>query len=215
MIDYKVAWDSEPGYDYTYVQYATKGSCDSLVSVDLVPSADWVELYAFDYVGAEIHHDTIPAGHAGSIKIRFQFTSDGAWSDQDGLWDTDGAIIIDSLTVRDELLGVPQTTYDYEDFEDEAWGDQQTLDGDWECCLLTGFGDYAGLYPGTTLLQEDPCNYNPTLCGRSSKGPPRPTPAVATLSKELFRKRTNVASSFRTKSGHRRFPGWVAVPLRT
>jgi hypothetical protein len=162
MIDYKVAWDSEPGYDYTYVQYATKGSCDSLVSVDLVPSADWVELYAFDYVGAEIHHDTIPAGHAGSIKIRFQFTSDGAWSDQDGLWDTDGAIIIDSLTVRDELLGVPQTTYDYEDFEDEAWGDQQTLDGDWECCLLTGFGDYAGLYPGTTLLQEDPCNYNPT-----------------------------------------------------
>jgi hypothetical protein len=164
-ICYDVIWDSEPGYDYTYVEYATKSTCDSLTSPDIIPGNDWVQIAAYDGVGGPTTVcDTIPAGHAGSIKIRFHFVSDGAWSDQDGLWNTDGAIIIDDLSVTAQYAGL----YDFEDFEynvvegGENPGDTQTADGDWECCLLTGYGDYAGLYPGLTTLQEDPCNIDLT-----------------------------------------------------
>jgi hypothetical protein len=158
-ICYDVIWDSEPGYDYTYVEYATKSTCDSLASIDDIPGNDWVQIAAYDGVGGPTTVcDTIPAGHFGSIKIRFHFVSDGAWSDEDCLWNTDGAIIIDDLSVTAQYAGL----YDFEDFEDESPGDTQTTDGDWECCVLTGFGDYAGLYPGLTTLQEDPCNVDLT-----------------------------------------------------
>jgi hypothetical protein len=158
-IEYLIAWDSEPGYDYTYVEYATKSSCDSLTHPDFIHNTDWNILNTYDGVGNGSASDTIPSGHEGKIKIRFHFTSDGAWSDQDGLWNTDGAVILDNVTIRDETGYI----YDYEDFEykmgegGENPGDTQTADGDWECCLVSGYGDYAGLYPGLTLLQEDPC----------------------------------------------------------
>jgi len=158
-ISYDVIWDSEPGYDYTYLEYATKSTCDSLTSIDVVMGTDWQEVTNYTgYDGPFTVTDTIPAGHAGSILIRFHFLSDGAWSDQDGLWNTDGAIIIDSLTVAAQYSG----TYDYEDFEDEAPGDQQTTDGDWQCATLTGYGDFSGIYPALTILQEDPCYTNLT-----------------------------------------------------
>ena len=32
-----------------------------------------------------------------SVKLQFRFFSDGGWDDEDGIWDTDGAIIIDNL----------------------------------------------------------------------------------------------------------------------
>lgn len=157
-IDYIISWDTEPGYDYVYVEYATKSTCDSLQSIDDIYYRDWVELCKLDNIGMkQLRSDTIPAGHRGAVKIRFHFISDIAWSDEDGIWGTDGAVIVDSVTVRSASV-----LYDYEDFEDEAPGDLSTTDGDWECCVRSGFGDYAGLYRGITLLQEDPCNVNLT-----------------------------------------------------
>jgi hypothetical protein len=164
-IDYLVIWDSEPGYDETTVEYATKSTCDSLTTPDIIHDNDWIVINQYDGNGGPIAvSDTIPAGHNGSIKIRFHFVADGAWSDQDGLWNTDGAIILDDLSVTAEHSGL----YDFEDFEydvvegGENPGDTQTADGDWECCVLTGYGDYSGLYPGLTQLQEDPCDNNLT-----------------------------------------------------
>jgi hypothetical protein len=160
---YLVKWDSEPGYDATESQYATKGSCDSLGHIDNIAASDWQTLSYYDGFSGEIAViDTVPIGHAGSVKLRFWFLSDGAWSDQDGLWDTDGAFIADSSTVQASGGWV----YDYEDFEDESVGDMATTDGDWECQTLTGFsaegtatvdGFFGSLYPGLTLVQEDPC----------------------------------------------------------
>jgi membrane-bound inhibitor of C-type lysozyme len=156
---YDVIWDSEPGYDFSYVEYAASSTCDSLNSIDIIDADAWIPIATYDGVGGPTSVcDTIPPGHAGSLKIRFHFNSDGAWSDEDGLWNTDGAIIIDEVTVA----GVVSGTFDYENFEDESPGDIATTDGDWECCVLTGYGDYAGLYPGLTLLQEDPCQVNLT-----------------------------------------------------
>ncbi|NIM20733.1 MAG: T9SS type A sorting domain-containing protein [Candidatus Latescibacteria bacterium] len=157
-ISYLIAWDSEPGFDCTYLEYATKSTCDSLQNIDDILGDDWVNLATFDDVGGkQLRIGTIPAGHEGHVKIRFRFRSDAAWSDEDGLWDTDGAVIVDSITVRTAL-----TVYDFEDFEDESPGDLITTDGDWECCIMSGFGDFAGLFPGITLVQEDPCKLNLT-----------------------------------------------------
>jgi hypothetical protein len=165
IIDYLIAWDSEPGYDYTNLEYATSSTCDSLTHPDFIPIDGWINLKTYDGSGNESVSDTIPAGHDGAIKIRFRFESDGAWSDQDGLWNTDGAVILDDISVTAEVSG----QYDFEDFEYSAGeggenpGDTQTSDGDWECCLLSSYGDFTGLYPGNILLQEDPCTYN-TSC---------------------------------------------------
>jgi hypothetical protein len=159
IIEYLTTWDTEPGYDYVYLEYATKDSCDSLHSIENIHPSDWIMITSYDDVGVrQFRSDTIPSGHEGYIKFRFLFRSDGAWSDQWGLWDTDGAVIIDSLTVKSA-----HAIYDYEDFEDESFGDIATADGDWECCVLSGYGDFAGLYPGSMLLQEDPCIRN-TSC---------------------------------------------------
>ncbi|NIM18927.1 MAG: T9SS type A sorting domain-containing protein [Candidatus Latescibacteria bacterium] len=153
-IEYLVQWDSEPGFDYTYVEYVTRSTCDSLTHPDIIPLNAWEAIRSYTGTGTKTFvRDTIPSGHGGAVKIRFYFESDIGWSDQDGNWDTDGACIFDSVTVRAEVAGV----YDFEDFEDESPGDIVTTDGDWSCCNLSGFGDFAGLYPGIALVQEDPC----------------------------------------------------------
>ncbi|NIO27669.1 MAG: T9SS type A sorting domain-containing protein [Candidatus Latescibacteria bacterium] len=155
FISYLVAWDSEPGLDYTYLEYATKSTCDSLSSVEMIAPWDWHGIATFDGVGAKQSRTELISTHRGAIRIRFQFESDGGWSDQDGLWDTDGAVIIDSITV-----GTAYTVYDFEDFEDESSGDIAAADGDWTCAKGLPYGDFAGLFHGSTLLQEDPCAWN-------------------------------------------------------
>jgi hypothetical protein len=97
--------------------------------------------------------------HSGSVRIRFHFTSDGAWSDEDGLWDTDGAIMVDSLTLTDDtgvLLNGPEL------FEDEANGAIATNDGFWSICTPPGYGSFAAVYNGLLVVQLDACLSNIT-----------------------------------------------------
>jgi hypothetical protein len=136
-------WDSEPGYDATALQI---DECDDA----------WVEIYGNLGVWDGIGTDTLTIGvadtlHSGSLRFRFQFVADGAWSDGDGLWNTDGAFMMDELSVSDSvgvILGL-------EDFEGESVGDNDATD--WESCTPPGYGDYAALYPGLNVVQEDPC----------------------------------------------------------
>jgi hypothetical protein len=142
-VDVAVMWDSEPGYDATTLE---ADNCDE----------NWVDVYGglgtWDGVGTDTLaiavSDTL---HIGSLRLRFRFVSDGTWSDADGLWDTDGAFLLDQLTVRD-TSGVRVAT---ENFEDEAPGTHET--DDWISCNIPGYGDFSGLYPGSSLVQEDPC----------------------------------------------------------
>ena len=81
----------------------------------------------------------------------FGFSSDGAVSDEDGLFDTDGAVIIDSITIRyDGILG------NYEDFESYEPG--ETHAGAWEGYPADLFGRYSGL--AMNLYDHDPCAVN-------------------------------------------------------
>ncbi len=135
---YRIRYDVEPGYDYVYVQYYHKNGY-------------WRTLKTYTGDGVATESETIPSDSLdGGVQIRFWFEEDGAWNDCDGLFDSDGAVIIDSLTVSDST-----GTLDYQDFETESVGDVATNDGDWIARINPPFGNYSGLFDGSTVLQED------------------------------------------------------------
>jgi hypothetical protein len=145
---YLVSWDSEPAWDQTFVEYSL---CDDT----WIPTSSAINAGngdVYDGTSAAVVDSVVIASgdHTGSVRLRFRFQSDTGWSDEDGLWDTDGAMILDSMVVTD---GTGQLSY--EDFESADVGDNGA--GDWSSCNDVGYGDYAALFPGLGLLQEDPC----------------------------------------------------------
>jgi hypothetical protein len=134
-------FDSEPDYDQTAVEYDAG-------------AGNWVEIALYDGVVDTIAlHELLLA--QAKTKLRFHFTSDGAWSDEDALWDTDGAFIVDSIIVAD--IG---GTIDYEDFESNTVcvRDTRGAGGIWYGDVETPFGEYSGLY--NNLADKDPCGEN-------------------------------------------------------
>jgi hypothetical protein len=142
VIDYKAAWDSEIKYDPTMIEV---DECDERWSY--ITGGDRLH----EGVGSGVQSIVVPESrHDGIIRIRFRFTSDTAWSDEDGIYDTDGAIIIDSLTVSD-TTGVILPT---ELFEVESVGDTITVSGNWVARAMPGYGDFAGLFPGAQVVVD-------------------------------------------------------------
>ncbi len=142
VLSFQIQYDSEPGYDFTYVDIKS-------------PYEDWWTLYTFDGVDSLAVTRIIPEENLpGYVQIRFRFESDVIWSDGDCVWPTDGAVIIDDITIMDAT-----GTLDFQDFEAESVGALVTVDGDWSATTIPPFGDYATLYPGVSVLQEDPCTY--------------------------------------------------------
>jgi hypothetical protein len=144
-LSYTTIWDSEPGYDYTYVQYWD--------NVNL----QWVDIAgvnagagAYDGSGGPLVEGPFSTGLAsGNTKYRFNFVSDGAWSDEDGLWPTtEGAFKVDDIVVS----GVGS-----EDFEGEACGALGSTDGFWSAVPAPPFGVYGALNSAAAIVQEDPC----------------------------------------------------------
>ena len=161
---YQVCSDTEAGYDPIIVAYQSKNGA-------------WRTLAEYDGPGVALGQAHATGSHTvpedsldGSVRFRFTFTSDGQGSDQDGLYpnpDTWGAVIIDSITVTDDGGLV-----DYQDFESEAVGARVTTDGDWFAGSTEYFGDFAGLFDGTTVLQEDTSDVNTTYLWGFFNGSP-------------------------------------------
>ena len=154
-ISYEVRWDSELGYDLTYLEYRSA-------------PGDWTILQVqggispfYSGTGQMSELITVPAAnHTGTIQFRFLFGSDGAVSDEDfvlGGFDFDGAFVIDDLVVADQTRIV-----DTQDFEQEAVDDTQTLDGDWIAIPAGLFGNFGALFDGSTVVQEDSIVTNTT-----------------------------------------------------
>ena len=146
-LSYLTIWDIEPAEDYARVYYLDKDGV-------------WQEItfYSWSLPGPPVKSESwvIPDSVLGDfIQIRFGFDSDGAWSDEDGLWPTDGAIIIDSVTVAD-TAGV----IDFQNFESELPGARATSDGHWRAGVPETIGDFSGLFSGVAVLQEDGCTGN-------------------------------------------------------
>ncbi|MFQ5511006.1 MAG: FlgD immunoglobulin-like domain containing protein [Candidatus Krumholzibacteriia bacterium] len=150
-IAYKVFWDSEPGYDGTVVEYSGDGGVTWTafpVGAGLTERANIYDL------GPTTLVESFAAGGLSAVLVRFRFQSDGARSDEDGLWPTDGAILVDSVTVTTWASGIQAST-NLETFESAA--DGSTTAGIWSATAPAPFGDFAALYPGVSVLQEDAC----------------------------------------------------------
>jgi hypothetical protein len=148
-LSYLTIWDIEPAEDYARVYYLDKDGA-------------WQEItfYSWSLPGPPVKTESwvIPDSVLGdSVQIWFEFDSDGAWSDEDGYWPTDGAIIIDSVTVAD-TSGV----IDFQDFESELLGARATNDGHWQAGVPETIGNFSGLFSGVAVLQEDGCTGNAT-----------------------------------------------------
>jgi len=141
---YTVVWqgemriDLEPNYDYLYVQVNRGG--------------EWETLQEFDGERTWPLYETITVDEAdlveGAIELRFLVITDHVWSDEDGLWDTDGACQLDNLAVSIDGVMV-------------SWEDFETPFGeDWVPTVFPGVGDFSALFSG--LMDEDPCYSNHT-----------------------------------------------------
>ncbi len=133
---FKISYDSEPDYDYTRIEYDAGGHWTSVADYSGRGTADASFFIPIQTV---------------QTKLRFHFVSDGAWSDEDGLWNTDGGCIVDDITVHD-IAGYNN----YENFEAADSG--ATTAGIWTATVKAAYGRYSGLR--TNLMDKDPCGDN-------------------------------------------------------
>ena len=105
ILTYAFRHDSETGYDYTYVQAESLG-----VFVDLNRGYDgtqpWTDIGLYGF---------ILQTYDNPLNARFRFLSDGAWSDEDGLYaSVGGGFACDNVKVFDYFGGY---VYFYDDGE--------------------------------------------------------------------------------------------------
>jgi len=131
--------DTEPDYDFVYLEVNRAGEWEVLASYDGARTVT-IDLTATLQPGEYSGPD------GDQLQLRVFFASDGAWSDEDGLFTSDGACWVDELAVT-----VDGVLVDHEDFDDQdpgAW--QQEID--------PGVGDFAQLW--LQLQDLDPCRSN-------------------------------------------------------
>jgi len=140
-------YDSEPGYDYTYLSYKFNGQF-------IADLHSWDDAGTVDVIGSVTY---LPQEYLDStdIAVYFRFQSDIGWSDEDCSWPTAGACQVDDINVH--LVNGVFTGDFFEDFEHD--GDPADF-GLWNIAFPDGVGDYAKIWTG--LEDADPCNTNYT-----------------------------------------------------
>ncbi len=152
IIMYYFRNDSEVGYDFSYVEAESNGV----------------------YVALNRGYDgKIPWGQAGfylgnkdnPAVCRFRFVSDGAWSDEDGLYTSlGGAFHCDEIQILDYITG---DVLFYDDVESgglctpsvpAAAGDYWHLDN-WLCRAYSGDHYWEVCWPGTSYVQPNLQNW--------------------------------------------------------
>jgi len=101
-------YDSEPGYDFTYVDVKVGGVFIAQNSGynGQIAGGTWVDLGAYGF---------ILAGADNPVEARFRFVSDGAYADEDGAYDSvGGAYMVDNVKLFDFYGG---TVYFLDDVE--------------------------------------------------------------------------------------------------
>ena len=139
--------DCEPGYDYITLQRRTAAHPDfAPVAGGQGLSWDGVGTrtvdYTFTYTPGELYRGT-------DIAVAFVFDSDGAWSDGDCLWPTNGAARVDNLTVTVTTTGANAGVYTE---------NCDALGPDWAATPQQGVGDFARVW--NLLGDADDCASN-------------------------------------------------------
>ncbi|MBD3347965.1 MAG: hypothetical protein GF400_02065 [Candidatus Eisenbacteria bacterium] len=96
VLSFRYRHDTEAGYDFVYVE--------------VLDGDEWVALNSPGYDGSSGGWQEAPGfsldGYGDPVRIRFRFVSDGAWSDADGYYDSDGgAFHVDNIVVHDAVTG--------------------------------------------------------------------------------------------------------------
>ncbi len=139
-------YDTEPAYDFTTLQRRTAQN-PNFEAVAGGQGLSWDGAgttavdYTFNYSPSELIQGT-------DIALAFIFDSDGAWSDGDCSWPTDGAARLDDIIVT--LNGVDFA----EDFEDGLLGP------DWAATPNQGVGDFARVWQKLGDLDDCASNYS-------------------------------------------------------
>ena len=107
ILTYAFRHDSEAGYDYTYVQ-AESGGVYVNLNRGYDGAAPWTDIGLYGFI-LETYDNPLNA--------RFRFISDGAWSDQDGLYlSNGGGFMCDNVKVFDYFGGY---VYFFDNADDE------------------------------------------------------------------------------------------------
>jgi len=147
--------DVEPGYDFFVVEYDSAGSWIEWLSVTGTnKELDGTFLTAATFDQSVLFTPLMYAGTGNTeIRLRMRVTSDGAWSDEDGLWPTKGALQMDNIRVWFEGNLVPGAGGDgIATFEDLAGVDD--TEG-WNPVPSVFAGDFAKIL--LNLSDIDPC----------------------------------------------------------
>ncbi len=150
-------YDVEPGYDFVHVEYDSAGVMKTLA---LFTGSNRDSTGAFT---TPAHFDTTllftPLMYSNSkVHLRLRVTSDGAWSDEDGLFPSDGAAQIDNIRVF--FNGVPVTEHGdgLATFDDLGGGNYD--DDGWTPTPSNFVGNFGRVWP--RLWDLDPCRDDPT-----------------------------------------------------
>jgi len=136
--------DIELVYDALHLEVNRGGQWESLVSYDGRSEETIDEIFMIapgDYTG-ETHDE---------INLRIRFISDGAFSDEDGLFQSEGAAWVDELAIT-----VNGTQVSYEDFDDQD-------PGPWSAGVPPGVGDFARIWTGLHDLDQCRNNFSPQV----------------------------------------------------
>lgn len=149
-LDFVYNHDTEPGYDFLHVEYDSNGTWTEIFSTD-GNNKDTNGVYqAATYSSTtDVHYAGNDYGGTNSdqVRIRIRVSSDGAWSDQDGLWPTTaGAAQVDNIVVNSTEFSSST------DFEGGF--------GDWQLDKAAYAGEFAKVFAKITDI--DPCRENTT-----------------------------------------------------
>ena len=137
ILTYAYRHYSEPDYDFTYVQAESNGVYMNLARGYDGSSGGWHDLGLYGFT---------LSGYDNPLKVRFRFVSDGAWSDEDGLYASDGgAFHCDNLKVFDYYGGY---IYFYDDGESGGLciPSHPTGSGDWWHIIDRACSAYSGTH---------------------------------------------------------------------
>ncbi|MGE5175620.1 MAG: FlgD immunoglobulin-like domain containing protein, partial [Hyphomicrobiales bacterium] len=150
----KFSWrqkfNAEPNYDYGFFEAydLIDGWIPLAQFTGKVPNngtCDTITVTLPDSIRTKYYDPTIPSQHA-LVHFRFSFTSDVAYSSQDGLYDGDG-YIIDNVTCK---AGNQLRFFD----------DCESGDGTWIPSVFPPVGDYYAI--ASNVITEDVCTTNRT-----------------------------------------------------
>ncbi len=150
QVDLQFNHDSEPGYDFFLVQWDFAGTVVDLARFDGSNRDGGGQFTSPATLGTQVvvRPGDFVGQHRDEVILLMSFVSDGAWSDEDGLYDGDGAVQVDNIQIRRGSAVLSQATFE---------GGET---GGWQPVLA----DIAGDFSNVRVLDcgFDPCRENPS-----------------------------------------------------